>query len=198
MPLDRAPEWKERKDSAEAQEPERIKQPDRLTGIISQPDRIKLPDRPTRIISRSFFRRTPAELEPGEERMPFDLTHRVFTFTRGEWAPYVGGARIGEFGSPRERDWDVEAGLARLRSRLERLRSDPAEQRRMDELLAEIPPPESFVRIPPTKEPPIELSPRSAKGALDTPLISLPSKDERGRNRIRGKDEFGGRGKLGI
>jgi hypothetical protein len=68
----------------------------------------------------------------------------------------------------------VEAGLARLRPRLERLRNDPAEQRRIDEFLAEIPPPESFVRTPPAKEPLIELSPRP------------------------GKDEFGGRGKLGI
>jgi hypothetical protein len=91
----------------------------------------------------------------------------------------------------------VEAGLARLRPRLERLRNDPAEQRRIDELLAEIPPPESFVRTPPAKEPLIELSPRPGKGVLDTPLVHLPSKDEQdqdhghepdqGQGRIRGQ-----------
>jgi hypothetical protein len=192
MSLDLPREWKEGKDSAEVQQPERVQLPDRLIGASGTP---------------FFLRRSPAEFGLAEERTSFDLTHfdrLEYVRERPAGMPEIIQRRLipDALGSPRARDWDVEAGLARLRHRLERLRSDPAEQRRMDELLAEIPPPESFVRTPPAKEPLIDLSPRSSKSALDTPLVHLRSKDEHGKikgmNQIRGKDQFGGRGKTSI
>jgi hypothetical protein len=87
MSLDRAPEWKKSKDSAEVQQPERIEVPDGLTGIIGTP----------------FFRKPPAEFGLDEERTPFDLTHRGFVFTPVEWASFLGGVRNGEFGLPYSR-----------------------------------------------------------------------------------------------
>jgi hypothetical protein len=252
MSLDRARETRDSKDSAEVQRLGRTKLPDLLSGASGTP----------------FSRRPLPEFGLGEERQaPSGQFYNWYDHHSGVEYTRQGPAETAEaferrlipdaLGSLRERAWDVEAGLARLRGRLERLRSDPAEQRRMDELLAEIPPPESFIGMPPAKEalielpppsskaadeflaeiPPseslvynplvkerlIELRPQLGKAALDRPLDYLRSKDEhgervvdkilinptpskdehgmnkiRGLNRIRGKDQSGGSGKLSI
>jgi hypothetical protein len=91
------------------------------------------------------------------------------------------------FGERGPSEWDEGAGLARFKKGIERLRDDPAEQRRIDEIIAAVPPRTSLVRSPLAKEPPTEKLSQQLGGKIEinNSLINhSPTKDEHGKGRI--------------
>jgi len=73
-------------------------------------------------------------------------------------------------GGPGQDDWDKHAGLARFRKGLEKLRSDPAEQRRIDQIIEAVPPDKPFSG-PLAKE---SLSQPSGMDVIDNSVIYKP------------------------